>query len=83
MADTIEFYGLSTCVHCKKALQYLEECKIACDPIFVDKLEGEIRKETISRVKEHNPAVSFPTLVINGKVVVGFNKDKIDDALGR
>jgi glutaredoxin len=81
MPNKIEFYGLSTCIHCKKALQYLEECEVACDPVFVDKLEGEERKETIAKVKEHNPSVSFPTLVINGKVVVGFNKDKIDDAL--
>lgn len=83
MPNIIEFYGLSTCIHCKKALQYLEECKIACEPVFVDKLEGDERKETIAKVKEHNPSVSFPTLVINGKVVVGFNKDKIDDALGK
>jgi len=25
--------------------------------------------------------VSFPTLVINGKVVVGFNEEKINEAL--
>lgn len=83
MSHHVEFYGLSTCIHCKKALQYLEECEVACEPVFVDKLEGEERKSTIARVKEHNPAVSFPTLVINGKVVVGFNKDKIDAALGK
>lgn len=83
MENTIEFYGLSTCIHCKKALQYLEDCAIPCEPVFVDKLEGEERKAIIAKVKEHNPAVSFPTLVINGKVVVGFNKDKIDAALNR
>ena len=32
-------------------------------------------------VRKHNASVSFPTLVINGKVVVGFNKEKIDEAL--
>jgi glutaredoxin len=48
----------------------------------VDKLEGDERKQTIEAVKKHNPAVSFPTIVIGDDVVVGFNKDKIDKALG-
>lgn len=81
MSNDIQFYGLSTCIHCKKALQYFEECEIACEPVFVDKLEGDERKAIIAEIKEHNPAQSFPTMVINGKVVVGFNKDKIDAAL--
>ena len=80
---SIEFYGLSTCIHCKHAKEYLEEIGADFEPVYVDKLEGDERKTVIDEVRQYNPATSFPTMVLNGTVVVGFNKDKIDQALGR
>ncbi len=78
----IKFYGLTTCIHCKNAKAYLEECGVDFTPVFVDKLEGDERKTVIDEVRQYNPATSFPTMVLNGTVVVGFNKDKINAALG-
>ncbi len=76
-------YGLSTCVHCRHAKEYLEanDCDFAC--VFVDKLEGEERAKTIAQVREHNPKLSFPTIVIdNGDtVLVGFEKAQLEKAL--
>lgn len=77
----IKLYALSTCIHCKNAKQYLDECGITYDCTFVDKLEPEEKKEVMAEVKKHNPALSFPTIVIGEKVVVGFHKDKIDAAV--
>jgi glutaredoxin len=37
----------------------------------------------IEEVKKINPSVSFPTIVINGKTLVGFDKAKVDEALGK
>lgn len=83
MSHDIKLYALSTCIHCKNTKAYLDQCGNAYECVFVDQLEGEERKKIIEEVKKLNPAVSFPTMVINGEVIVGFNKDKIDKALGK
>jgi hypothetical protein len=33
-------------------------------------------------VKKWNPNCSFPTIIIGDKVIVGFKKDEIKEALG-
>jgi len=84
MADrTITLYALSTCIHCKKTKEYLEDCGVKYDCVFVDKLEGDERKATIDLIKKVNPKLSFPTLVINEDTIVGFKEDKIKEALER
>ena len=81
MSEDVKVYALSTCIHCRNAKKYLDECGVKYQCVHVDELSGEDRKKAVQEVKEYNPAVSFPTIVINDKVVVGFNKDKIDSAL--
>jgi glutaredoxin-like protein NrdH len=83
MSNDVQVYALSTCIHCKKAKQYLDECKVPYETIHVDLLSGEERKAAIEAVKKLNPSLSFPTICINGKVVVGFNQTEIDKALGK
>lgn len=79
----VKLYALSTCIHCKNTKKYLEERNVDHDSVYVDTLEGEERKQTIAEVKKHNPACSFPTMVIDGeRVIVGFRKDEIKEALG-
>lgn len=81
MSDDIKVYALSTCIHCRNAKKYLDECGVKYKCVHVDELKGEERKKIVQEIKEHNPSVSFPTLVIRDKVVIGFHKDKIDKAL--
>jgi glutaredoxin len=81
MDHDVKVYALSTCVHCKKAKEYLDQCGVKYNCVFVDQLTGDERKQTIDEVRKHNPSVSFPTLLIDGNVVVGFNQEKIDEAL--
>ncbi len=81
MAAEIKFYGLSTCAHCKNARQYLEKCGEKFECFYVDKLEGEIKRTIIEEIKKHNPSISFPTMLINNIVVIGFSKEKMDEAL--
>jgi glutaredoxin len=79
----VTFYGLSTCVWCKRTRQLLEDSDVAFEFIYVDLLRGRDRKEAIEQVREWNRAGSFPTLVVDGKdCVVGFKPDKIKEALG-
>ncbi len=76
-------YGLSTCVHCQHAKEYLEEkgCKPEC--IFVDKLSGDERAAIVAKVRELNPRLSFPVIDVNDGlcVIVGFEKEQIDEAM--
>lgn len=81
MAPVVKVYALSTCIHCKKAKEYLDQCGVKYDCVHVDQLTGDERKMTVEEVKKFNPSVSFPTIVINGEAVVGFNQEKIDEAL--
>lgn len=68
MADTctLTLYGLSTCIHCRRAIEFIKDNKVPCTIIFVDKLEGEERDRTIEKVRGYNPALSFPTMVVDG-----------------
>lgn len=81
MSDDVKVYALSTCIHCRNAKKYLDECGVKYKCVHVDELKGDERKSIVKEIKEHNPAVSFPTIVIKDKVVVGYHKDKIDKAL--
>jgi glutaredoxin len=81
MSDDIKVYALSTCIHCRNAKKYLDECGVKYKCVHVDELKGEERKTVVQEIKTHNPSVSFPTIVIRNTVVVGFHKDKIDKAL--
>jgi glutaredoxin-like protein NrdH len=81
MDNNVKVYALSTCIHCKNAKEYLNECEIGYDCIDVDKLSGEERKAILEEVKNLNPSCSFPTIVIGNKVIVGFRKDEIKEAL--
>jgi len=82
-ASKVTFYGLSTCVWCKRTRQFLEDQDVAFDFIYVDLLKGQERKEAIEQVRQWNPSTSFPTMVVNDEeCVVGYKPDKIKEALG-
>ncbi|BDQ32550.1 hypothetical protein JCM14722_00920 [Pseudodesulfovibrio portus] len=79
--NDVKVFALSTCIHCRNAKKYLDECGVKYECVHVDELTGDERKQAVDEIKKHNPAVSFPTIVIKDKVVVGYHKDKIDAAL--
>ena len=81
MEHDVKIYALSTCIHCKKAKEYLDQCGVKYNCVHVDQLTGDERKAMVEEVKKHNPSVSFPTILIDGDVIVGFNQEKIDEAL--
>jgi glutaredoxin len=82
MAEKVFIYTLSTCGHCKRAKQFLNEHGIPYEALDVDLCEGEERASTIDEVKKHNPKCTFPTILIGDQVIVGFREDDIKDALG-
>lgn len=79
---TILLYALSTCQWCKKTKDLLTELGVAFDYIYVDLLEGEELEATFDEVKRYNPRVSFPTIIIGERCIVGFREEAIREALG-
>ncbi len=75
-------WALSTCMWCKKTKKLLEDNAIDYTYVFVDELQGEDRERVLEEVRKHNPAISFPTLLIGDKCIVGFDEKRIREALG-
>jgi glutaredoxin-like protein NrdH len=79
----VTFYGLSTCIWCRKTRNFLEEQGVAFDFIYVDLIHGQERDEVTAKIRQWNPSVSFPTIVVDGgQSVVGFKPDKLKEVLG-
>jgi glutaredoxin len=79
----VMLYALSTCVWCKKTRQLLTELGVTYDYEYVDLLQGDERKEAMDTVRRWNPSCSFPTILINGKCIVGFKESEIRKALNQ
>ncbi|MDO9556328.1 MAG: glutaredoxin family protein [Coriobacteriia bacterium] len=77
----VKLYALSTCPYCRMTRKYLEDNEVVFDLAEVDLLEGQERADTIAEVKALSGGTSFPVVVIDGEVVVGFNKKKIKELL--
>ena len=80
--NKVKIYTLSTCSHCKATKRFLDECSVRYDFTDVDTLQGEERQAILDDVRKLNPRCSFPTIIIGGKVIVGFKENEIKDALG-
>jgi glutaredoxin-like protein NrdH len=78
---SVKMYALSTCIHCKSTKEFLNDCGVGYHCIDVDQLNGEERKAILEEIKQLNPLCSFPTLLIGDKIIVGFRKEEIKEAL--
>jgi glutaredoxin-like protein NrdH len=79
----VTFYGISTCIWCRKTRRFLEEQGVAFDYVYVDLIHGQEREAVKERVRQWNPSESFPTIVIdNEQSVTGFKPERITEALG-
>jgi glutaredoxin len=80
--EQIKIYTLSTCSHCKSTKKLLGDFGIQYEFTDVDLLQGEERAVILEDVKKFNPRVSFPTIIIGEKVIVGYKEEEIRAALG-
>lgn len=78
----VMLYALSTCGWCRKTKRLLNNLGVEYDYVDVDLLEGEERERVMKDVEKWNPSSSFPTVVVNGKCIVGFDEGKIKKAVG-
>ncbi len=79
----VKLFALSTCGWCKKTKKLLEELDIEYLCIDFDLLSDDDKKTIKEELKEFNPAISFPTIIIDQgeEVIVGFKEDRIRDVL--
>lgn len=77
----VRLYSLSTCPTCKRVKKYLDEHNIKYEFTEVDLLDSGEQWLTSKEVKRYNPAVTYPTLVIE-EVVLGLDEEAIKNALG-
>jgi glutaredoxin-like protein NrdH len=77
----VKIYTLSTCSHCRATKKFLDSNGIEYSFIDVDMLQGNEREAAIADVMRFNPSCSFPTILIDDEVIVGFREDEIRKAL--
>jgi glutaredoxin-like protein NrdH len=75
-------YALSTCGHCAAAKRLLNEHGVEYEFVDVDLLSKDELKKVLEEVAKFNPQRSFPTIVIDSKVIVGNREAEILEALG-
>jgi len=79
----VSFYGLSTCIWCKRTRQFLESQGVSFDYVYVDLYRGQEREDLVATIRRWNPSVSFPTVVIDdARCVVGYKPEQLKEALG-
>lgn len=79
---TVMLYALSTCPYCRMTKKYLDENDVEYDVVDVDLLEEDERSVVVTDVKHLSGGTSFPVIVIDDEVIVGFNKAAMKERLG-
>jgi glutaredoxin-like YruB-family protein len=73
---TIKIYSTPSCVYCKTLKGYLAKNNIAFADIDVSKDEKEL-----DRMVEISGQMGVPVIEIDNNVIIGFDKQKIDELL--
>lgn len=77
----VKVFALSTCPYCRMARKYLDENDVEYDVLEVDLLTGAERDGAIAEVKELSGGTSFPVIVVDDDIIVGFNKKRMKELL--
>ena len=76
MAKSVVVYSTPTCPFCVRAKQYLKDNKIQFEDIDVSE-----NQEKAQEMIKKSGQMGVPVLEIGTKIIVGFDKDKIKEAL--
>ena len=71
-------YSTTACPYCNMAKAYLKEKGVEFEAIDVSQ-----NPEKAQEMIEKSGQQGVPVLDINGKIIIGFDKAKIDEALGQ
>lgn len=75
--NKVEIYSTPTCFYCKSAKDYFKQNNIAY-------MEYNVASDMVKRQEMLDKTHQFgvPVIIIDGKIIVGFNKPKINELLG-
>jgi len=77
MAKQIIVYSTASCPWCIRAKQFLKENNIE----FTD-IDVSVDQQAAELMIQKSGQMGVPVLDIEGKIVVGFDKEKIKEAIG-
>jgi len=72
----VKVYSTSTCPWCKKIKEFLTEKKVKFDDIDVG-----ANQEAANEMVEKSGQMGVPVIDIDGKIIVGFDKEALEKAL--
>lgn len=72
----VKIYSTPTCVYCNNLKEYLSQKNIAFEVSDVSENEQELEKMVAI-----SGQMGVPVVEIDGNVVIGFDKEKIDELL--
>jgi len=76
-------YALSTCAWCKMTKRFLSDNKVEYEYVDVDLANGEDKEKIKKDILNHGGEINYPTIIVDDKkLITGFRKDKIKEALG-
>jgi len=73
--------ALSTCPRCIRMKKFLESLKIEVEIVDVDLLPIDQKRSIYRFLKPFNPRLSFPTLIVGDRAVVGEEYDEVKEVL--
>lgn len=74
----VKIYTTPTCTYCKQAKEFFKEEGVKFTEIDVTE-----NKEAAKEMVEKSGQMGVPVIVIDGKVIVGFDRDEVEGALGK
>ena len=84
VSDKPIMYALTTCLHCKNTKKFLEENHYEVTVIHLDDYCDSQRSDLMEKVRKYNPRGTFPVVLMpNGKVIVGFRKLLLEEAMSK
>jgi glutaredoxin-like protein NrdH len=75
-------YALSTCFHCRRTKQWLDNHNVKYKFVDVDLADEEEKKRLVKEVKELTGASQFPVIKVGDEHVTGFNEERLKKLLG-
>lgn len=77
MAKSVKVYSTSTCPWCIRAKQYLRDNNV----VFED-YDVSVDQEKADEMIKKSGQMGVPVIDIEGEIIVGFDKEKIQASLG-
>jgi glutaredoxin-like YruB-family protein len=77
MDKQVKIYSTPTCPYCIRVKQFLKENKI----VFED-LDVSSSQEAAEEMIQKSGQMTVPVLDIDGEIIMGFDKERIKQALG-